>query len=253
MCHAFFCFLVHMNGNTPHVFSFLRLCLPSTPGNLLLHNPITYFNCFGVQAGMHEPQVVLDIQCEWGCGAHRNRTLPWDIALLFQWLLVLEAIPGRAVGGHLRPIQRGFANPGGTTAKATWLRFSTVACICHGVIFSNVLCHVVQHYAQGHCRITKEATSYIMCKPQVESLHSIVWLCYDHGAVLDALGHSNDERIQDVRAYFPSSLIRDVQIHKRGARCVQVNGWTKPITPLQCHFRVWPGNITPAAEGVPTA
>ena len=162
---------------------------------------------FGVQAGMHEPQVVLDIQCEWGCGAHRNRTLPWDIVLFFQCLLVLEAIPVRAVGGHLRPIQRGFASPGGTTAKATWLRFSTVACIHHGVTFSNVLCHVVQHYAQGHRRITKEATSYIICKPQVASLHSIVWLCYDHGAILDILGRGIDERIQDVRFYFPSSLI----------------------------------------------
>ena len=146
--------------------------------------PITYFNCFGVQAGMHEPQGVLDIQCEWGCGAHRNRTLPWDIALLLQCLLVLEAIPVRAVGAHLRPIHRGFASPGGTTAKATWLRFSTVACIHHGVTFSNVLCHVVQHYAQGHCHITKEATLYTICKPQVASLHSIVWLCYDHEAVL---------------------------------------------------------------------
>ena len=46
--------LVDMNGNPPHLFSFLCLCLPSRPGNLLLHNPITYFNCFGVQSGMHE-------------------------------------------------------------------------------------------------------------------------------------------------------------------------------------------------------
>ena len=44
--------LVHMNGNPRNLFCFLRLCLPSTPGNLLLHNPTTYFNCFRVQAGM---------------------------------------------------------------------------------------------------------------------------------------------------------------------------------------------------------
>ena len=55
LSRAFLRFLVHMNGNPSYLFSFLRLCLPSRPGNLLLHNPITYFNCFGVQAGMHEP------------------------------------------------------------------------------------------------------------------------------------------------------------------------------------------------------
>ena len=97
----------------------------SRPSNLLLHNPITYFNCFGVQSSMHELQVALDIQCERGRRARRNRTLPWDIALLLQCLLVLEAIPGWAVGAHLRPIQRcqhGFTRPGGTTAEPTWVR-----------------------------------------------------------------------------------------------------------------------------------
>ena len=63
----------------------------SRPGNLLLHNPITYFNCFGVQAWMHELQVAPDIQCEQGCRAHRNQTLPWDIALLLQCLLPINA------------------------------------------------------------------------------------------------------------------------------------------------------------------
>ena len=43
-------------------------------------------------------------------------------------------------------------------------------CIRHGVTFSNVLCHVVQHYAQRHCRITKEVTSYISCRRNSQAL-----------------------------------------------------------------------------------
>ena len=96
-----------------------------------------------------------------------------------------------------------------------------MACIRHGVTFSNMPCHVVQYYAQGHCRITKEATSHIICKPQVASLHSIVWLCYDHGTVLDVLARGIDERIQDVRdpeTFELSDWVVEKQIARRARK-----------------------------------